>query len=121
MDVDPQKNNPTAFFEILGITEHFGVDSYDIDMIMVSLENGIATTGGFCCGRSFVVGHQRLSGLGYCFSASLPPLLATAAKQALKIIDEEPERVQRLNKISKQLHNGLVDALKETRFVLRYN
>jgi serine palmitoyltransferase len=32
-------------------------------MIMVSLENAIATTGGFCCGRSFVVGHQRLSGL----------------------------------------------------------
>ncbi|KAI6184314.1 Aminotran-1-2 domain-containing protein [Aphelenchoides bicaudatus] len=61
-------------------------------MIMVSLENAISTTGGFCCGRSFVVGHQRLSGLGYCFSASLPPLLATAAKEALNIIDEEPQR-----------------------------
>lgn len=31
-------------------------------MIMVSLENAVASCGGFCSGRSFVVGHQRLSG-----------------------------------------------------------
>ena len=30
--------------------------------------------------------HQRLSGLGYCFSASLPPLLATAALGALRTL-----------------------------------
>lgn len=87
---------------------------------MVSLENAIAATGGFCCGRSFVVGHQRLSGLGYCFSASLPPLLATAAKEALNIIDCEPERVQRLNKISKQFHQGLVNGLKGTGSALSF-
>lgn len=101
--------------KFLGITEHYGVDPIDIDLIMVSLENAIATTGGFCCGRSYVVGHQRLSGLGYCFSASLPPLLAVAAKEALKIIDEEPERVQGLAKISKQFHKGLTEALKGTK------
>lgn len=48
-------------------------------MIMVSMENALSSTGGFCVGRSFVIDHHRLSGLGYCFSASLPPLLATAA------------------------------------------
>ena len=31
--------------------------------------------------------HQRLSGLGYCFSASLPPYLATAAIGALDILE----------------------------------
>jgi serine palmitoyltransferase len=56
--------------------------------------------------------------LGYCFSASLPPLLATAAREALKIIDEEPERVQLLTKISQQFHHGLVNVLKETELVL---
>jgi len=34
----------------------------NIDMVMASLENAMATTGGFCCGRSYVVAHQRLSG-----------------------------------------------------------
>ncbi len=33
--------------------------------------------------------HQRLSGLGYCFSASLPPFLATAAAGALGMLERD--------------------------------
>jgi 7-keto-8-aminopelargonate synthetase-like enzyme len=47
----------------------------------------LGSVGGFCVGSSFVVQHQVLSGQGYCFSASLPPLLATAAIEALNIIE----------------------------------
>lgn len=36
------------------------------------------------------VSSQRLSGQGYCFSASLPPLLAAAAIEALNIMEENP-------------------------------
>jgi serine palmitoyltransferase len=43
--------------------------------------------GGFCAGDREIVDHQRLSGLGYCFSASLPPFLATAAIGALDILE----------------------------------
>jgi len=99
-----------------GVTEHFGIDIVDVDMIMASLENAMATTGGFCAGRSYVVGHQRLSGLGYCFSASLPPLLATAASEALRIIKSEPERLKRLHENAISLHNGLKEVMKNTRF-----
>lgn len=35
--------------------------------------------------------HQRLSGLGYCFSASLPPFLATAAIGALDALEGRAE------------------------------
>lgn len=98
------------------MTEHFGVDIIDVDMIMASLENAMATTGGFCAGRSYVVGHQRLSGLGYCFSASLPPLLATAASEALRIIRSEPERLKRLHENAISLHNGLKEVMKNTKF-----
>ncbi|KHN85741.1 Serine palmitoyltransferase 1 [Toxocara canis] len=98
------------------VTEHYGVDVVDVDMIMASLENALASTGGFCAGRSFVVGHQRLSGLGYCFSASLPPLLATAASEGLRIMDAEPERFRRLRANCKVLHVGLLEAFKGTKF-----
>jgi serine palmitoyltransferase len=37
-----------------------------------------------CCVQ--VCDHQRLCGQGYCFSASLPPYLATAAHEALNIL-----------------------------------
>ncbi|CAI5441440.1 unnamed protein product [Caenorhabditis angaria] len=98
------------------VTEHFNVPIEDVDMIMASLENSMASTGGFCVGRSYVVGHQRLSGLGYCFSASLPPLLATAASEAIAIIDEQPERVEKVQQIAKSGHQKLVAALNGTHF-----
>uniref|UniRef100_A0A915CP59 Serine palmitoyltransferase 1 n=1 Tax=Ditylenchus dipsaci TaxID=166011 RepID=A0A915CP59_9BILA len=101
-----------------GVTEHFGVPVIDVDMIMVSLENAIASTGGFCAGRSFVVGHQRLSGLGYCFSASLPPLLATAASEALRIMAAEPERFEQLQSNASTLHHGLLEACQGTCYAL---
>lgn len=41
--------------------------------------HALASVGGFCSGSVEVTEHQRLSGLGYCFSAALPPYLATAA------------------------------------------
>lgn len=102
-----------------GVTEYYDVKMIDVDMIMASLENAVASTGGFCAGRSFVVGHQRLSGLGYCFSASLPPLLATAASEALRIMDAEPERFERLHASCKALHLGLRKAFIGTKFDVR--
>ncbi|KRX40667.1 Serine palmitoyltransferase 1 [Trichinella nativa] len=90
-----------------GVTEHFGVDLDDVDMISSTLENAVSSIGGFTCGRSFVVDHQRLSGAGYCFSASMPPLLAAAAIRSLDLMQDEPERFQQLRKNSHQLFTAL--------------
>ncbi|XP_067678319.1 serine palmitoyltransferase 1-like [Haliotis asinina] len=90
-----------------GVTEYFGVNIDEIDLIAASLENSIASIGGFCCGRKYVVDHQRLSGLGYCFSASLPPMLASAATQALSILDNNPGLLVQLEENSKLMHKGL--------------
>eukprot|EP00877_Chromochloris_zofingiensis_P009386 jgi/Chrzof1/4700/Cz14g23100.t1 len=46
----------------------------------------LASVGGFCVGHHEVCDHQRLNGQGYCFSASLPPYLATAAIDTLSIL-----------------------------------
>ncbi|CAJ0604780.1 unnamed protein product [Cylicocyclus nassatus] len=99
-----------------GVTEYYGVPIIDVDMVMGSLENAMASTGGFCVGRSYVVGHQRLSGLGYCFSASLPPLLATAASEGLRMIEEQPERIERLQRLAVAVHRGLLAAFEGTKF-----
>nr|UVW99782.1 serine palmitoyltransferase 1 [Laodelphax striatellus] len=66
-----------------GVTEYFNIPKIEVDLIMVSMENALASVGGFCVGSSYIIEHQRLSGLGYCFSASLPPLLASAAISAI--------------------------------------
>ncbi|KAL6753741.1 pyridoxal phosphate-dependent transferase [Haematococcus lacustris] len=66
-----------------GATEHWGVDPGQVDVVCASLGNSLGSVGGFCVGTEETVEHQRLSGSGYCFSASLPPYLAVAASSAL--------------------------------------
>ena len=74
-----------------GSLEHWSVDSEQCDLYCASLDHSTATVGGFCIGSNQVVDHQRLSGAGYCFSASSPPYTATAAILALEHIQQHPE------------------------------
>lgn len=91
-----------------GVTEHFNIPVTEVDLIMASLEMSAASVGGFCVGSSFIVEHQRLSGLGYCFSASLPPLLTTAAIKALDILENRPQIVGELQKVCCNFHQYLL-------------
>lgn len=88
-----------------GVTEYYGVDLADVDLIMCSMEWTLGTIGGFCVGTSFIVEHQRLSGLGYCFSASLPPLLATAAITALDLMSRDQSMFMDLRKKCELVHS----------------
>ncbi|KAL5021129.1 hypothetical protein ScPMuIL_000284 [Solemya velum] len=92
-----------------GVTEHFDIPVDEIDLIAASLENSVGSTGGFCCGKKYVIDHQRLSGLGYCFSASLPPMLASAATQALTIMEANSAVLfTSLRENAEKIHDGLL-------------
>ncbi|XP_046405751.1 serine palmitoyltransferase 1 [Ischnura elegans] len=90
-----------------GITEYFNIPVEEVDLLSSSLEWSVASIGGFCAGSSFIVEHQRLSGLGYCFSASLPPLLASAAIKALDIMRENPSLFLDLKGKCHMVHKSL--------------
>ena len=93
-----------------GVTEYYNVDREKIDLISSTLEYSIGSIGGFAVGSSFVVDHQRLSAQGYCFSASLPPLLAAAAIEALNIMEEKDTSLfEILMEKSKYLHRKLLN------------
>ena len=81
-----------------GACEEFGLAPDQIDLITASLSNAMTSTGGFCAGNHDVIGHQRLTGYGYIFSASLPPFLAVAADRALTYLEEHPDDLKRLKK-----------------------
>ena len=70
------------------------MDPVDIDLIVAELERSLGSIGGFCAGTTFVIDHQRLSGAGYCFSASLPPYLARVAETAIEVMKKEPNRLR---------------------------
>ncbi|CAL8133505.1 unnamed protein product [Orchesella dallaii] len=100
-----------------GLTEHLDVDRKDIDFISGSLEHSCASFGGFIVGSSYVVDHQRISGLGittqncYCFSASLPPLLAGTGIKALEIIEQSPEIIQDVQDKCAYMHQAFMKKL----------
>jgi len=73
------------------------------------LEYAIGSIGGFCVGTSFVIDHQRLSGVGYCFSASQPPLLASAAITSLGIMKNNLQIFQSVKVNALTMDSGLKD------------
>ena len=75
-----------------------------MDIISAGLEWAAGTIGGFCVGSHFIMEHQRLSGLGYCFSASLPPMLAQAAISALNHFEKDPYIFEQLQNATRKLH-----------------
>lgn len=74
-----------------GVTEHYNIPMDKVDMVCASLEYSLGSIGGFCCGRSYVINHQVLSGQGYVFSASLPPVMSRASVEGLNILEEDPD------------------------------
>eukprot|EP00095_Tigriopus_kingsejongensis_P010689 maker-scaffold261_size233860-snap-gene-1.28 protein:Tk10689 transcript:maker-scaffold261_size233860-snap-gene-1.28-mRNA-1 annotation:"hypothetical protein DAPPUDRAFT_301811" len=92
-----------------GITEYKNISMDDIDLIMATLEYAIGSIGGFCVGTTYVVEHQTLAGLGYCFSASLPPMLAAGAFKAIEMMEEDPSMFGKLRELAEEVHNGFED------------
>jgi serine palmitoyltransferase len=95
-------------FGVLGATgrgslEHFGLDRKEAEILTLSMENSLGSVGGVCVGSHTVVDHQRLSGAGYCFSASTPPFLCAAAITALQRIESNPDLCRRLESNAKKL------------------
>lgn len=86
-----------------GLTEFLAIDKSEVDLVCSSLEASVESVGGFCVGTHFIVEHQRLSGLGYCFSASQPPLLTQAAISALDVFEQDPKIFAQLNDVSEKV------------------
>lgn len=81
-----------------GITEYYNIPIKDVEMIIFGLDAAFASVGGVCIGSHEIVDHQRLSGAGYCYSASAPPFLATSALHSLKYLNDNS------NKLINELH-----------------
>ncbi|XP_045465626.1 serine palmitoyltransferase 1 isoform X2 [Harmonia axyridis] len=87
-----------------GLTEHFGVDISKIDMTFGTIEGALGSIGGYCAGSHAVIEHQRLSGSGYIFSASLPTYLAQIAIKSIELMGDKPSR---LVKLANEVHDFL--------------
>ncbi|KAM9972225.1 hypothetical protein ACTFIW_003584 [Dictyostelium discoideum] len=90
-----------------GLTEHYNIDTNLVDILTGSYGNSFSSGGGFCCGSPEVVYHQRLNGVGYVFSASLPPFLACSSTKAIEMLEENPKMLEMLHSNIGELYQGL--------------
>lgn len=81
-----------------GTAAHFGLTD-QVDLIMGTFSKSFASLGGFIAGDAEVVDYIQHHARSLIFSASIPPANAAAALAALDIMEQEPERVQRLIQI----------------------
>ena len=78
-----------------GVCDHFGLTD-EVDLIMGTFSKSMASIGGFIAGDSDTINYLRHTCRTYIFSASNTPAATAAALEALHILQQEPERIEKL-------------------------
>jgi len=85
-----------------GTAAHFGLTD-DVDLIMGTFSKSFASIGGYLAGDAEVIDYVKHNARSLIFSASIPGPNAAAVLAALDIMQREPERIKRVNKIADRM------------------
>jgi len=88
-----------------GTAAHFGL-SDQVDLTMGTFSKSFASLGGFIAGSADAIHYIQHNARSLIFSASMPPANAAAALAALEVMQEEPERIARVNQIGECMRTG---------------
>lgn len=89
-----------------GIAERAGVDPGAVDIWFGTLSKSLVSCGGYIAGPAAMVAYLKAFAPGMVYSVGLPVPVAEAARMALGLMLEEPERVQHLQANSRAFRNG---------------
>lgn len=78
-----------------GVCDHFGL-THEVDLIMGTFSKSLASVGGFIAAGKTVINYLRHTARTYIFSASCTPAATASAREALRILKAEPERLEAL-------------------------
>ncbi|HJP65809.1 MAG TPA: glycine C-acetyltransferase [Actinomycetota bacterium] len=90
-----------------GTVDHFGVHGR-VDIQVGTLSKAIGVLGGFIAGPQHLIDWLVNRGRPFLFSTSAPPAVAAACIEALNILEESPELVERLWERTRFFKEGLV-------------
>ena len=83
-----------------GVCDHFGLTD-EVDLIMGTFSKSMASIGGFIASDADTINYLRHPCRTYIFSASNTPAATAAALEALHILQQEPERIEKLWDVTK--------------------
>ena len=78
-----------------GVCDHFGL-THEVDLIMGTFSKSLASVGGFIAADKTTINYLRHTARTYIFSASCTPAATASAREALRILKAEPERLEAL-------------------------
>jgi len=84
-----------------GMTEHCDIDVADVDIWMGTLSKALGAVGAYIAGSKELVEYLRYSVPGFVYENALAPAHVFAAMAAIKVLEEQPERVVQMKKNSK--------------------
>ena len=89
-----------------GIEEHFGLENV-VDVKMGTLSKTIPSVGGYVAGSQELITYLKHVARAFVFSAALPPAQTAAAKASFEVMEQEPERVDKLRRNVELFLGGL--------------
>ena len=91
-----------------GTIEHFGVNPQDV-IQMGTLSKAIGTSGGYLAGTASLKEYLINTAKAFIYTTAQPPAIAAAASAAIRVIQHEPARRERLWHNRNALHTALTD------------
>jgi 8-amino-7-oxononanoate synthase len=89
-----------------GTAAHFGVTD-EVDLIMSTFSKSFASIGGFVAGDDVVIHYIKHHARALIFSAAASPPNTAAALAALHVMQQEPERIERVNQSGERMRREL--------------
>jgi len=91
-----------------GTAAHFHLEN-EVDLIMITFSKSLASIGGCVAGSEEVIHYLKHHSRTLIFSASLPPAAVATVLACLDIIEEEPERRERLWEITRKMKKAFME------------
>ncbi len=91
-----------------GTADHFGLTD-QVDIIMGTFSKSLASLGGFIASDKPIIDYLKHHARSLIFSASITPASTAAVMAALDIMENEPERIEKLWDNTRFVRNGLRD------------
>jgi 8-amino-7-oxononanoate synthase len=89
-----------------GTAQHFHLEDR-VSLVMATFSKSLASIGGVIAGPEDVIHYLKHHARSLIFSASMPPASVAGTLAALDVIEEEPERRERLWANTRRMQDGL--------------
>ncbi len=99
-----------------GTLEELGLEWKENIVLMGTLSKALGSYGAFVCGSEELTEYLVNKARSLIFTTSLPPAVCAGAVESVRIIEENPEMVSKLRKLSERIYLQLKELPVEVRF-----